>query len=342
MTREQIQALMAHGEFPTGCAPEKLVETHISWVLLCTGTVFKIKKDVKLSFLDFSSIEKRKHFVEQELLLNQRLAPTVYLRALPVHLHNGRYRIGGTEGELVDHALEMVRLDNTLEMDVLLARNKVSPADIDRVLKVLIPFHQRAEIIRGRVTAKDLIADFADVGQITDFCTSTLGKAKGEALDASIAFVTTYLTEHAALIEQRDHEGFTRDVHGDLHAGNIFLTEPPVLFDCIEFSPHYRQIDLLNELAFFTMELEFAGHPELSAHLIDRYNRSFPVIRNNAEEQLYLFYKLYRANVRMKVNAIGAQLTKVAAERVKRIELFTQYVDHYMMYSEALQRSSRP
>ena len=177
----------------------------------------------------------------------------------------------------------MKRLDNSLEMDVLLAQDKVDRADIDRVLQVLIPFHRNAEIIRGHVTAAAILSDFADVAQIRDFCTASLGAAQGADLIASIAYVKAFLTEQAALIAQRDREGFTRDVHGDLHAGNIFLTDPPILFDCIEFSPHFRRIDLLNELAFFTMELEFAGHPELSAHLMERYNSAFPVMRNAAE-----------------------------------------------------------
>lgn len=340
MTREQIDALMANGEFPDGNVPEELVETHISWVFLCRANVYKIKKAVKLSFLDFSTREKRKHFVEEELILNQRLAPAVYLRAIPVRVLDGRYRIGGAKGELVDHALEMKRLDNRLEMDVLLAEGKVEREDIDRILEVLIPFHRQAEIIRGRVPATALIADFADLAQVQDFCTSTLGAEQGAALRASIAFARYYLTEQAALIDQRDHDGFIRDVHGDLHAGNIFLTEPPVLFDCIEFDPHYRRIDLLNELAFFTMELEFAGHPELSKYLMDRYNTAFPLIRNEAERRLYLFYKLYRANVRMKVNAIGAQQSTTAEERAKPMELFEGYLKLYLTYSEALQATS--
>ena len=321
---------------PEGRVPEALVETHISWVLLCPGRVYKIKKAVRLSFLDFSTIAQRKHFVEEELRLNQRLAPAVYLCALPVHLHEGRYRIGGNAGEVVDHALEMQRLDNRLEMDVLLAQDKVGTADIDRVLQVLIPFHQGAEIIRGKVTATDIGDDFADVGQITDFCASTLGAAQAAELRASIAFAKSFLTAHAELIAQRDREGFTRDVHGDLHAGNIFLTDPPTLFDCIEFSPHFRQIDLLNELAFFTMELEFAGHPELSTHLMQRYNSSFQVMRNAAEEQLYRFYKLYRANVRLKVNAIRVQQTTDAAERAEGTELFTRYFELYVGYWKEL------
>lgn len=340
MTREQMDALMARGEFPDGNVPVQLVETHISWVLLCNTKVYKIKKPLKLSFLDFSSQAKRKYFVEQELLLNQRLAPKVYLRALPVYLHAGRYRIGGTEGELVDHALEMKRLDNALEMDVRLAQGKVGRTDIDQILEVLIPFHRNAEIIRGRVTAVELLADFADVAQIQTFCTSTMGEERGADLGASLTYVEAFLAEQAALIEQRDREGFVRDVHGDLHAGNIFLTQPPTLFDCIEFSPHFRQIDLLNELAFFTMELEFAGYPDLGEHLMERYNSAFPVIRNAAEQRLYLFYKLYRANVRMKVNAIRVQQTQDAAERAKRLELFAGYFKLYIGYWKALQASS--
>lgn len=339
MTREQIDALMAHGEFPEGNAPEKLVETHISWVILCRDKVYKIKKPLKLSFLDFSSLAKRKQFVEQELLLNKRLAPVTYLRTLPVYLHEGRFRIGGAEGELVDHALEMRRLDNTVEMDVLLAQGRVGRAEIDKVLEVLVPFHRNAEIIRGQVTAAALFADFADVAQVREFCTRTLGAGQGAALGASIAYVKDFLTEQTALIEQRDREGFIRDVHGDLHAGNIFLTDPPILFDCIEFSPHFRRIDLLNELAFFTMELEFAGHPELGEYLMERYNSAFPVIRSAAEQRLYLFYKLYRANVRMKVNAIRAQQTGGAAERAKRMELFEGYFKLYLAYGKALQAS---
>ncbi len=336
MTRTQIEELMARGKFPDGGVPEKLVETHISWVILCSDRVYKIKKAVKLSFLDFSTITQRKYFVEQELLLNRRLAPEVYLRVLPVHQEEERFRIGGTQGELVDHALEMKRLDHRLEMDVLLAQGRVGIGDVDRILAVLLPFHQGAEIIRGRTSAAGLLADLADVGQVTDHCTRTLGAMQGAALTASITFAERFLDAHAELILQRDREGFTRDVHGDLHARNIFLTDPPVLFDCIEFDPHLRRIDLLNELAFFTMELEFAGHPELARHLIDRYNAAFPVIRNEAEQRLYRFYQLYRASIRLKVNAIAAQQP---GEHAAEATLFERYFEHYTSCWNALEAS---
>jgi len=332
MIREQIDELVAHGGFPQDLAAVDLIETHISYVILCTSKVYKIKKAVNLGFLDFSTVEKRKHFVEDELLLNHRLCPVMYLRTLPVTLHEGRYVIGGTDGEVIDHALEMERIDNALEMDRMLARGLVHTDDIDRVLEVLIPFHRGATIIRGKVTAADIASDFADVAGITEYCAAALGPAQAAALTASIAFAKYFLATHAELIAERDREGFIRDVHGDLHAGNIFLTERPLLFDCIEFDAHYRRIDLLNELAFFTMELDFAGYPDLGEHLMRRYNSDFPVMRTAEEESLYLFYKLYRANVRMKINAIRAQQVNDAPEQAKRKALFEGYFNLYSAY----------
>jgi hypothetical protein len=259
----------------------------------------------------------------------------MYLRTLPVTVHEGHYRFGG-EGEVIDHALEMERIDRALEMDRLLAQGLVHTTDIDRVLEVLIPFHRGAEVIRGKVTAADLLADLADVERITDFCSDALGPAQAASLTESIAFAERFLAAHAELIATRDREGFIRDVHGDLHAGNIFLTDPPLLFDCIEFDAHYRRIDLLNELAFFTMELDFAGYPDLGEHLMRRYNDAFPVMRSAAEEALYLFYKMYRANVRMKINGIRTQQVDDAPERAKRTALFERYFNMYMAYGERL------
>ena len=339
MTREQVEALVAHGTFPEGQAAEQLIETHISFVILCTTKVYKLKKSVDLGFLDFSTVEKRKHFVEEELRLNQRLCPAMYLRTWPVTQYEGRYRIGG-EGNVIDHALEMERIDRALEMDRMLERGLVHTADIDRVLEVLIPFHQGATIIRGKVSAADLYADFADVAGITEFCAATLGPAQATFLTESIAFAQRFLQAHTELITARDREGFIRDVHGDLHAGNIFLTEPPMLFDCIEFDAHYRRIDLLNELAFFTMELDHAGYPELGKHLMHTYNSAFPVMRTAQEEELYLFYKLYRANVRMKINAIRAQQPGTAPEQADRKALFESYFKLYMAYWEGLKGSA--
>jgi aminoglycoside phosphotransferase family enzyme/predicted kinase len=332
---------LMNAKLPNDQTAEKLLETHISWVLLCADHVYKIKKPLKLSFLDFSSLAQRKYFVEQELRLNQRLCPQVYLRVLPIYFFEGQFHIGGKEGRLVDYALEMKRLDNGLEMDELLAKGLVTKSDIDRVLKVLIPFHQQAEVIQGSTKIDELITDFTDIAQITDFCKSTLGEAEANKLSESISFVQVYLRAQSALIESRAQEGFVRDVHGDLHAGNIFLTEEPILFDCIEFNPHFRQIDLLNELAFFTMELEFAGHPELSTYLIESYNHVFPIIRNAKEESLYLFYKLYRANVRMKVTAIGLQQSHHDEELLKKLKIFKQYFELYMNYWRLLADTSQ-
>jgi aminoglycoside phosphotransferase family enzyme len=327
---------MEAGRLPEGRKVEKLITTHISWVLLTEDRVYKIKKPLKLSFLDFSSVERRKHFAEEELRLNQRLCKEVYLSVLPILEGSGGLHIGQGVGTIVGYALEMKRLDNSREMDVLLAKGEVGEEDMDRMLKVLVPFHQNAEVVQGKVNAKALFEDFADIEQILEFCNETLGIEAGQKLMDSIAMVKEFLEKHSELILHRDAEGFTRDGHGDLHSGNIFLLEKPMLFDCIEFNPHFRQIDILNELAFFTMDLEFAGRKDLSEYFIQGYNRVFPVMRNIEEEALYLFYKLYRANVRVKVNAIQCQGAESEEERQEHLALFKAYFQLYKSYCSSL------
>ncbi|MDA0974034.1 MAG: hypothetical protein O2867_09905 [Bacteroidetes bacterium] len=336
MTEEQVHSLKEEGYLPEGRQVEKLTTTHISWVLLCKDRVYKIKKPIALSFLDFSTLELRKFYSEEELRLNQRLCKDIYLSVLPIHQGSGGWRIGEGEGPVMDYALEMRRLDNSCEMDVLLAKGEVGTKDMDHVLKVLVPFHQKAEVMKNKVTSDALFKDFADLRQIQGFIMDTLGPEAEKRLLDSIAMVKDFLEEKSALLLKRDQEGFVRDGHGDLHSGNIFLLEEPVLFDCIEFNPHFRQIDLLNELAFFTMELEFAGRRDLSDYFIAGYNGLFPVMRNAEEEALYLFYKLYRANVRVKVNAIQCQGAESEEERQEHLALFKAYFQLFSSYSSRL------
>lgn len=336
MTEEQVHSLKEEGHLPEGSQVEKLASTHISWVLLCKDHVYKIKKPIALSFLDFSTLELRKFYCEEELRLNQRLCKDMYLRVLPIHQGSGGWHIGEGKGPVADYALEMRRLDNSREMDVLLAKGEVGTKDMDHVLKVLVPFHQKADVVKGKVTADGLFEDFADLQQIQGFTKDTLGQEAEEQLLDSIAMVKDFLEEKSALLLKRDQEGFVRDGHGDLHSGNIFLLEEPVLFDCIEFNPHFRQIDILNELAFFTMELEFAGRMDLSDYFIAGYNRLFPVMRNAEEEALYLFYKLYRANVRVKVNAIQCQGAESEEKRQEHLSLFKAYLRLYTYYLDRI------
>ena len=340
MTENQIQQLIIHGKFPDNQVCQELKQTHISWVILCKDYVYKIKKPVNLTFLDFSTLEKRKYFCEQELTLNQRLTSDLYLDVYPILLDHETYFLGPGTGKIVDYSVVMRRLDNSKEMSKLLLKRKVRKADMKKIAKQLAYFHQTTEIIKGKLTPELLIEDFNDIQQIQSFITNNIDKAASMQLSEIISFVTYFINENAALILKRDREGFTRDCHGDLHSGNIFLLDHPVVFDCIEFNKHFRQIDILSELAFFCMDLEIFQRNDLSKCFLNYYTKEFQVIRNKNEERLFLFYKLYRANVKAKINAIKTQQASDPEEKELRLGLFMKYFQLFLHYYQLLEKGT--
>lgn len=340
MTENQIQQLIRHGKFPDNQVCLELKQTHISWVILCKDYVYKIKKPVNLTFLDFSTLEKRKYFCEQELTLNQRLTSDLYLDVYPIILDNEVYFMGPGTGNIIDYSVVMRRLDNSKEMSKLLLKRKVRKADMKKIAKQLAHFHLTTEIIKGKLTPELLIEDFNDIQQIQSFITKNIDKAASMQLSEIISFVTYFINENAALILKRDREGFTRDCHGDLHSGNIFLLDHPVVFDCIEFNKHFRQIDILSELAFFCMDLEIFQRSDLSKCFLNYYTKEFRVIRNKNEERLFLFYKLYRANVKAKINAIKTQQASDLEEKELRLGLFMKYFQLFLHYYQLLEKGT--
>ena len=346
MTENQIQQLITHGKLPDNQVCQELKQTHISWVILCQDYAYKIKKPVHLSFLDFSTLEKRKHFCEQEVVLNQRLTSDMYRAVYPIILDHGVYFLGPGTGKIVDYSVVMQRLDNSKEMSKLLTTGKVRKSDIGKIAKQLVDFHQKTEIIKGKLSSEVLINDFNDIQQIQPFVEENMRPAAYNQLSSAIPFVEHFINNKATLISKRDAEGFTRDCHGDLHSGNIFLLDKPVVFDCIEFNKHFRQIDILNELAFFCMDLEFSQRTDLSEYFIKAYTSDFRVIRSKSEEQLFLFYKLYRANVKAKVNAIKTMQASNPAEIRSRLGLFKKYfqlfVDYFKLLEETTNRQIYP
>lgn len=340
MTEHQIQQLIRHGKLPDNQVCQELKQTHISWVILCGDYVYKIKKPINLSFLDFSTLEKRKYYCEQELTLNQRLTSDMYLDVYPIFLDQGVYAMGGGAGKIVDYSVVMRRLDNSKEMSKLLLDRKVSKDDLRKIAQQLVQFHQTTEIVKGKLTPELLIEDFNDIQQIQLFIAKNIGEAASKQLNLIISFVKYFINEKAGLILKRDAEGFTRDCHGDLHSGNIFLLDHPVVFDCIEFNKHFRQIDILSELAFFCMDLEFFQRSDLSKYFLNYYTKEFRVIRNKNEERLFLFYKLYRANVKAKINAIKTQQATDPEVKQSRLGLFKKYFQLFLHYFDLLEKSA--
>lgn len=306
MTGAEIDKLVSEGEFPDKTSRRELIETHISWVILCDEFVYKIKKPHRFSFLDFSTLSLRKHYCEREVELNRRLTPDVYLGVVPIVSHQNTLIMDGSEGTVIDYAVKMRKLNVDKRMDKLLANNEVTETDIDNLAEKIAGFHKRATIIHDK-NLEDIRYEFNDLESGKEYVIRELGPPYGAIIDEAVEFSNRFLIRHKDLLACRLKEGFYRDCHGDLHSRNIFLLPEPVPFDCIEFNEDFRQIDVLNEVAFLCMDLDAFGRSDLSDRFLESYNRFFPALSSPEERELFVYYKAYRANVRAKVNGLRAQ-----------------------------------
>lgn len=332
MTKEHITKLLSEGAFPEQAGRPELIETHISWVFLCDRFVFKIKKPIRYSFLDFSTLEKRKFYCEREVELNRRLTDDMYLDVQPVREVCGGFHVGGEKGDIIDYAVRMRKQDKSRQMDVLLENNKVTDADIKALAEKIARFHQNT----GIVSDKDVLLirhEFNDLKNEAQYLHAFLGAHAGAIIDHAIESSDAFIDAHRDLFIARLKEGFYRDCHGDLHSRNIFLLPAPQPFDCIEFNDEYRLIDILNEVAFLCMDIDAFGRPDLSGLFFRYYNDFLPVIRTAEDRMLFIFYKGYRANIRAKVNSLRARSAGSAegrksslAEADKYLHLLDQYM----------------
>jgi aminoglycoside phosphotransferase family enzyme len=303
MNAADIASLLRRRAFPGPGDSATLVETHASWVILTPQFAYKIKKPIQLSFLDFSTIERRRFFCEEELRLNRRFSPGVYLSLLPVRQTKHGPAIAAPKGPIVDYALQMRRMDEQRQLDLMLKKNQVEADDLCRLADEIALFHQRAEKAPRAESPAALAAAFADLN--TDLAALT------ELIDADIAsrvkemslWAADFLGAREAWFEQRFREGMVVDGHGDLHTRNIFMSDiGPVLFDCIEFSAEWRNLDLLNEIGFLCMDLDVHGRGDLVAPFLERYLKHIPAAMKDEDDRLMFdYYRLYRANVRLKV-----------------------------------------
>ena len=328
MTLDQVNYIVEKRAVPYRSEEIDLVATHISWVLVGATHVYKIKKPKKFSFLDFSTLEKRKHFCQKELELNRRLAPSMYLDVLPITDFNGKIEIGGKDGVIIDYAVLMKRMDDTRQMDRLLECNRVTVDDIEALATILANFHQHAEVIEEGEDWKALFAEFEDVYSVEGYIVDEFGAEKGRVIKNMVNWAHSFLDHIQDRIAERNTKGFVIDGHGDLHSRNIFLLEAPVIFDCIEFNEEFRKLDVLSEIAFLCMDLERFGRFDLSAELLDRYLEKYKCVADERDRALFHFYKMYRANVRLKVHSLNAQSTQLApSDILAEKEMAGQYLE---------------
>jgi uncharacterized protein len=341
MTSEQINKLLSHLKRSNAgtCSEPELVETHISWVILCDRLVYKIKKPIKYSFLDFSSLQKRKYYCEREVELNKRLTNDIYLDVQPVKEISGNFFIDTDEAEVIDYAVRMRRVDREKQMDILLQKNKVTDSDIKSLAEKIANFHKSTKIIYEK-DILDVQKKFSDLEDEKYYLQEYLVNSSA-IINEAINTSDTFTKKNSGLITNRLKAGFFRDCHGDLHSRNIFLLPSPQPFDCIEFNDDFREVDVLNEVAFLCMDLDAFGRHDLSELFFNTYNSLFRAATTEEDYELFVYYKSYRANIRAKVNSLRARSTKDDPQRKIALNEADKYLLLMESYIKQLEKYSK-
>lgn len=321
-----IQALQRAEAWPHPVSAVELMETHISWVFLTGKYAYKIKKPVDFGFLDFSSLTKRLHFCREEVRLNRRLAPQIYLDVVPLCGRPERPQIGG-DGEVFEYAVRMRQFEVRQGFDHLLESGRLTAAHMDKTAAMLAQFQAGAEIagpgsLYGTTTAvlEPIEENFLQIGQYLQSLDSA------SPLHSQLVYLKQWslarFHELESVISERHDRGFIREGHGDLHLRNIVDWNDQVIpFDCIEFNPNLRWIDVLSELAFLLMDLDDHQQEHLSRRLLNAWLEH---TGDYAGLQLLRFYQVYRAIVRAKV--AGLRLLQSENERATEERDFSNYL----------------
>jgi hypothetical protein len=301
----------------------ELLQTHISWVIVAGERVYKIKKPVNFGFVDYSTFALRKRYCAAEVELNRRLSRNVYLGVEPVVKRAGGHWFGG-DGEVVEHAVVMRRLPLDRLMKNLLARGELGAAHLDAVADRLAAFYRAAAVIRdGRGGTPEIVA--VNIRENFQQTEKYLGQTLNEAdyrriVDHNEAF----LREHAELLAHRVTAGRIRDGHGDLHMEHICFGpgDEINIFDCIEFNERFRLLDVVCDVAFLAMDLDYHGRFDLAQRFLRRF---FSVYDDPDGRRLLPLYQCYRAYVRGKVisfllddPSVSAAAREAAAARARR------------------------
>ena len=295
-----VAALREPAVYPHPVDRVELVETHISWVFLAGERVYKVKKPVDLGFLDFRTLRQRRHFCQEEVRLNRRLAPDTYLGVISLKGSRPHIRIGGL-GPTVEVAVEMRRLPAERMLDRLVVAGRAEPAHVRAVATTVARFHGEAET-GGRI---DQMGSVETIRKNWDECFTQTAETPAdlwppEQRQALRDYVDDFLTREASRLETRISEGRIRDCHGDLQAQHVCCIEPIQIFDCIEFNERFRFGDTAGEIAFLAMDLQRLGASELAVEFINAYIEE---TGDHGVVPLLDFYRAYRALVRAKVLA---------------------------------------
>jgi len=309
------EALLDREAYPHRPASVRMVQTHISWVYITDTFVYKVKKPVDFGFLDFTTLAKRKYFCEQEVALNRRLSPHIYIEVVPVTERGGNYSFGA-DGTIVDYAVKMKYIPEETSLRLFLDQKGTVESIVDRVADTIARFHETAE----SSSAIDKFGAIETIRHNTDENFDQTRAYIGKSITADQwniikDYTDRYYAEKTEVFKKRVESKRIRDCHGDLHLDHVYVTEPITIVDCIEFNERFRYSDTAADVAFLAMDLDFNGYADLSGRLVEAY------IDCSGDEdlrRLLNFYKVYRAYVRGKVISFRLDDPNISAEEKKQ------------------------
>lgn len=303
--RQQIklfQAMEKPNFYPHPVSGIEQRETHISKVFLTGDYVYKIKKPVNLEFLDFTTLEKRRYYCHQEVILNRRLTHNVYLDVVAITFKDGKYHLD-RPGDPVEYAVKMRQLPEERSMVNLLKNKKIDRNDIKDLALILSDFYRRSPF-SGQIHSSGAWENIQANCEENFRQTMVLA---GEILDEQIFQIVqsatrSFLRRRKEFFDKRIESGKIRDCHGDLRTGHIYFTDDGIqIIDCIEFNERFRYHDIASDLSFLAMDLDCEGFPKIANYLLNDY------AKHTEDQDVFIlidFYKCYRAVVRCKVDCI--------------------------------------
>lgn len=330
--------------FPEPVADVIVRQTHISNVFIGGDVVYKVKKPVKLSFLDFSTVELRHHFCEEELRINQPWAPNVYLGVVPITRDVNGVRFEG-RGSIVDWAVKMRRLPESATMRSRLVDGSLQISELDRIARRIAALHHKAAPVEGEL-ASSANAAFQRCWQDNWNFARQLDPdiIEPSVMERLLKLSKATMELYLATLKKRASNGWIREVHGDLRLEHVYyFPEQPaphdiVILDGIEFSPALRQIDTVADVAFLLMELSFVGRRELARHFADIY---FAELADKTCREVLPIFTVYRSAIRAKVAAIFASESEI--QQSDREKAVARSRSHWLWcLSEMEQPNRRP
>jgi hypothetical protein len=309
-----------------GVSHVQVIETHISWVLLTGKIVYKVKKPVDLGFLNFTTLEKRKFYCFEELRLNKRLAPELYIDVAAITLDTAGIAVNGT-GPAIDYAVRLHQFNLNQQLDVLIEQHQLTLEHVQDLAAIIANFHRNIK----RAAPDTRYGEPAVIHDITgdnfQHCRRYLTEQKDiQVLNDLETWNNTEFSRIAVQLATRKKNGFVRECHGDLHLGNIAIFKNRIMpFDCIEFNPDFRWIDVISEVAFLVMDLFARGREDLAAYFLNDY---LTISGDYDGLSCLRFYLAYRAMVRAKVEIIRANQPGCSlAQRQKGLANYHHFIE---------------